>query len=1445
MTTINKYYQAFHSFLLSLLILVFSCSFYSQTAFSERRPRKKIKTNPLVLVINYPYQIWSNDPTKIHLSLFKPNFKPAVAAKVSVNKKFIGKTDKNGILIFDYKPGNNNSHALDASLKEGKRKYEVFKTFASNSRTVSYRADKLYVYTDRGVYNPGQNILIRCMAWQLKGEYSPVPGAKIQLLLQNNSGKVFSGEYIKTNDFGIASSRFILPPNMPEGDYQLVVLYKKAREKASIRVKRFVPPTINISHNLKRYLTDTQNKLTTEIKLSYFAGGKIKASKLIFSVLDKNKKPIFQKRFSSPKPVYRFSLDEKDLNSFRKKLPLESDFKIKLEAIDSYGQTDKVIWDIVYTAKPYTAVLEIDKDAYPKGEKVQILAKVVDLDQQPAANIPLTLEISQLKIKKNVKTDANGVAVLEFNMPAQAVTAIVKSPIMKSPLASRHIPYQRLKPMMSKASEPPKGAGTKTSISVRFDPSYIPIEKVIHVDMTDISGALVVATTIPIFKVKGRYMAKGKVTAPTWGSMLVNLYVCAVQRENGQKRLSVNNVGFITEGQHITFYPDKELEIEVTNFKPAAAPGEKVEFKVKVKGGRGEKCLGISLVDKAVISLLDPLMLSPVKHFYNPQAKVISTGGSGVLTWPVVDRNWGSPWRDIAYSNWGWKGPGSFVSTVRRKSKNGHGKKDAFEGEGEDEGEGAMAEDAETTVPDGQPVPSPNKANKKGGYGKKKNSEKRRLKEVKSQPKLAIIIRKNFPETTLWEPQIITKKCQTKFSVQMPDSITTQKLSIMATDKRGYIGLIHKNILVKQPLFVQSAFPATLTLGDKIKAQAVVRNMTDQKISGKATLISADLNIIGYRTIKLNLDKNESRVIEWEIKANQCGPNQYFLSVTNGKFKDFLRKNIYVLPSGAPDIKVVKGNMSQDRNFTESFNLDKDSDYRVVNLNVSLPNVFPAFQAWWAFKTRPWYSPWAVAATAIMNTAMLEYSIKNKSDMKQINLLKQLLSQASSQLASQQYPSGAWGWYYLADATAPDSRSKTGGENLYFTVYCLRALAEIKKVGLHIDDKVMLKAIAYILKQRTQDGLWSSKGAYFWEVFNESTDHALSAEIFEVLMLSATVLPSAKQYSNDYAQLKNIITNILQLGSEEPMTVGAAIQGLIYWLKMNKDPNSQKLINQSIERLIRLKRRGYWEPHWYHAYGGMVELNARILHLLAEYNPEKYQVYLREGVTWLLSTREAWGTWHNEIGTANAIKALLKTGVFTKEKISTITIKVNNKNIRQIHVDPQDPFLSAAKLRYFELTKWLKPGQNKVEVQYNGNLTASVMLEIKQWGSQAVKKSMIVKLQRSLPEDANLGEPVAVKLTLNAKQTVPVLTIEEPVPANAEIDTSSLEKLLKSKTIASYQVTDGILYLVLIKAKSEIKLEYKMKGIRKGKVIHSGSKIIDSGKGRTLGSIKASIFNVK
>ncbi|MBN2443793.1 MAG: hypothetical protein JXJ04_20700 [Spirochaetales bacterium] len=1412
--------------------------------------------NQLVCIINYPYQIWSQSPTKIHVTLFTPDFTPAKGAVVKVNDKDVGKADKNGTCIFDFVPGNESGHTLYAELIKNNTRYQVTKPFSCNSRTISFKAERLYVYTDRGVYNPGQDIFIRLVAWELKQEYSPIADAKIQLLFQDLNGKIYSGDFMKTDEFGVGAMTLPLPAHMPEGDYELVVLYEQARETARLRVKRFVPPVINISHTLKRYLTTTQTSLDAEVNLSYFSGGEVKKSTLVMTVKDPEKKEIFQKEYSSETHVYNITLDKTELDVIRKALIPENEIKMNLTVTDSYGQKDEIEWDMLYTSRPFTAVMEIDKDSYPEGETVQALIKVVDIDKQPAADIPLILEGDGGQIKKTVTTDSKGVAVFEFIMPPYAVNAVVKSPVMEPILCERYIPLEIRKPMSSKVSDLPQDAGTKTKITLRFDPEYIPLEKVIHVDLTDISGALVESTTIPVNQDNTGARAEGTITAPTWGSMLVNLYCCAVKKGTASP-YTVDTAGFITEGQHVTFYPDKELEIIVENFKPEGAPGEKVSFTINVKGGEGEKSLGVSVVDDAVISLLDPFVKAPLTHFYNPQAKVIASGGAGVLTWPVVDRNWGSPWRDIAYSNWGWKGPGPFVFSNRSK----------------DDADGNYAADEEMATAGGDKKFEKSmdssemgddfsSATKNPDYDMAMETEPmedKSLDEVQdgqnrkngedAQQTTTIVIRTEFPATAFWDPAMVTKNGKAKVDITLPEEITTQKLSILASDKHGFIGLVKKEIRVTQPLFIRADFPAAMTKGDTITAKALLRNLSDAPLSCTATLESKDLNIRGKETIDISLKAGEITHVAWEIQGTTCGSNSYTVSIRTkgGKFSDAEQKSLYILPQGDPEIHLVRETIDSRNKFTGSVYRDPSSDYFTGFLNVSLPSVFPAFQAWYAVDIKPWYTPWAVAASAIMNSALLDYVQTSQHGTDEETQLKERLQYAGLLLSSSQLSDGAWDWYSLSRQDVQEQDSSGNGNNLYYTLYCLRGLLEIKQAGIIVNDETMNKAIRSILSKKNQSGLWSSKGAYFWDVYNEQTDYALSAEIFEVLSRALLLINDPSAFESTIRLLKERLVKKLTGSAEEPMFVAATLQGLMYWQKYAQDASIEEVLKQSIAHLITLKRRGYWEPQWYHAYGGMVELNARILTLLAEYGPDNNIAILREGITWLLSTREAWGAWHNEIGTANAIRALLKAGVFAEETKSEITIKINGKTTTTVKIDPSDPFLSAAKLNYYEITGFLAPGENKVEVTYSGNLTGSVILETNEWGKDAGDTKGLIGVTKSLPKEGTIGQPLTVKLSLSSDKQYNLLIIREPLPSQCEVDVKSLDNLIKTKGILDYSLEEGTLILTCMGSSvtNNNIISYILQPKRKGTGMLRKTRVLDGATGALIGESVSSSFAVQ
>ena len=1308
---------------------------------------QKPKNGSLILFMNYPYEIAGDGVTKIHVTLLTPDFRPAAGAKVTVNGKAMATADRNGTAIFDYKPGNKERHKLVARYTDKTGRYGASRSFTCNARTESFRSDQLFVYTDRGVYNPGDAIQVRLLAWELLGDYKAIPSAKISLLLQTPGGRILGGQALTTNSFGVASGKFLLPQNMPQGDYELVVLYNQARESARLRVERFVPPLMDIKHSLGRFMTPAFQTLPVQVTLSWFSGGIPLGAKMDLTVLSPSQAQLFTKPLEEKAPgKFEATLTAADLDTIRPGLALDQPFKIRLEAKDVFGRVSRVDRDMIYTQRPYQTVLELDKDSYPAHEQVKLNVRVVDFDGRPAAGIDVKVSVPEFKVEQDGKTDATGVAILSFPMGAVTATATVTSPVVVLPLGEIAVPFTAVKPMTSKVDQPPTRQGLQTQIRATFDRNYVPVEKVVHVDLTDISGALVASTTIPIVQESdGLYVAQGMITAPTWGTMLANLYVAVTTKENSGKPLTVANVGFVTEGQHVAIYPDAQAKIVIEGLKPKAAPGERQEVRIRVTTPSGsEAALGASLVDAAVLSLLDPLEKSPTEHFYNSQRKVISTGGAGVLTWPVVDRNWGEPWRDIAYSNWGFKEPGAMVD---RQQLSEELSGDGLGGGGGGGGGGGFGSSgtAYGTISGIGDAPSKEvvvieakieeaktkiKTEKKGTKyqfsemliegemakpdptGMPAGPEDKRRDNKREAPH--IVIRTQFPDTALWEPLLVTRDHEVVVAVHFPDSITTQRLTLVASDKSGNVGTFQQDVQVVQELFVQADVPASMTLGDDLQVGAGVRNLSGSDQEASVEFTSKEMAVSGANPQRILVKAGEIGYATWTVRPLKAGPATYTVSATTPQFRDEEVKQATILPAGEAVTQQVEGDLEAGKPFTSRFELDPKATARTVFLNVSFPNVIPALQAWDALQALPicFVGVQGIASRAILDAALFDWAGHSEKQVQLQDTLRTRLVQAGMELAAVQLPNGAFGWFYRADASHDRDGFYT---SVYLTAYALRALLEIRRCDLAVDDQALSQAAHFLLVSRNTEGLWSSHGAYFWQADDAGTDWALSAELFDLLVRTHMAL---NQPANpEMTELKVKLETKLASSPQEPAVVAHIMAGMLHWGTWNKDSGARKQAAKQIPYLLSLKRTAHWEPHWYHAYGGMVELNALILELLSELDPKGNDGIVREIVQWLLSTRTAWGAWHNESGTAAAVRALLRAGAgATKEVPSQVTVTVNGSLAAKVDIDPADPLLSAANLRQLELTNLVQNGSNQIEVTYNGKLTAPVTLEVSQWG---------------------------------------------------------------------------------------------------------------------------------
>ncbi len=97
------------------------------------------------------------------------------------------------------------------------------------------------------------------------------------------------------------------------------------------------------------------------------------------------------------------------------------------------------------------------------------------------------------------------------------------------------------------------------------------------------------------------------------------------------------------------------------------------------------------------------------------------------------------------------------------------------------------------------------------------------------QPVTTPRLRKDFPETLYWQPELVTDKsgrAQLKF--KLADNITTWKVSVIGSTETGELGTAEREIRAFQPFFVEHDPPRVLTEGDEISLPVTLRNYLDR-----------------------------------------------------------------------------------------------------------------------------------------------------------------------------------------------------------------------------------------------------------------------------------------------------------------------------------------------------------------------------------------------------------------------------------------------------------------------------------------------------------------------------------------------------------------------------------------------------------------------------------------
>lgn len=720
--------------------------------------------------------------------------------------------------------------------------------------------ERLYTYTDRPLYRPGQTVYFRALVRDQTTLTPPPVGSRVSLSITAPNGDPLSEQTLTTSAFGSVHGEFQLPEEAPLGsyglDWQVLGSGGISREYTSFQVEAYRKPEFEVTVLPSHPWLVRGGSLTVQTEAEYLFGGPVAEAQLHYRV------------FSSPDWSLRYGLlprseaedffasdigEEEGYYGGYGRLVAEGDgftdakgragFRLNRLLQDLNWQEEDSYWGVqeVQQLRIEVEVTDISRRVVTGSARAWVTAAHFALFSEADRHLPAPGESVTYRLQAR---DYNG----------NPVSTTGEMSLERWRWDPRSSTYQRQNTLLRQAFRVADGEGSVTvnlpadlepgDYRVRFtaqDPQRHPVQDISYlwvvqpgsplqswgstqslevipdrqVYQVGEEAQLLIVSPVPdvpvLVGIEGSRLHQVQVlqlqghtatlTLPITGDYRPNIYATATVI--GPERRLYQNETILRVSPL-----DRFLQVELQTDKPSYQPGETAQIQIRTRDAQGQPVsaeVGLGIVDSAIY-LLRPDRTPDIRRFFY----------------------------------------------------------------------GRLYNQVTTTTSFPQQYP--------GGADK-----------------LANQIRQDFQDTAAWFPALVTDaNGLAQVQVRWPDNLTTWRLTARAATADTQVGSALSSVLVSKDLLVRLATPRFFRVGDHLTLAAIVQNRTDQAQRVEVRLeVPGNLQLQGDPRQRLTVAAQGAERVEWPVQVLGAGDTTVRVWAEGSALQDALQLQIPSQPFGA------------------------------------------------------------------------------------------------------------------------------------------------------------------------------------------------------------------------------------------------------------------------------------------------------------------------------------------------------------------------------------------------------------------------------------------------------------------------------------------------------------------------------------------------------------------
>ncbi len=875
-----------------------------------------------------------------------------------------------------------------------------FALLASEGQSVSAVRQRLYAFTERPLYRPGQDVFAKAILRRVEGGENQVVSDAPFLaftVLDPEDTKVTEGQAKLLNaETGTYGAQFTLPGAGRLGLFRIVFHAPQGPGQAEFKVEQFVKPAFEVKVTAASPKVGLGDPLAFHAAARYFYGAAVRGAKadwFLYKVVPPKVGWVWDDEDGGPAPELMESgqvdLDDEgevDLPTFK----AEGDglWRMVVKVADAAGQRNSGQAQVRASAGDLVLMISADRQVALPGKPFQVTARALDLDGKVVPGVAISLRAARivalkdhaawwsrpnaLKPGETVASAAGPQAMLSipeggaFLLVAEAKDSKGRTVVAQRQItvAAEGTPLPAVPDLRAAADKPEYQPGDTARILVQLPRPRLTLHWALEHEGLGQQQSRVVAGTTALIEI------------PVTSAMQPNIWAVFEIVAEGRRQLVEVPIRVPKR--------DRRLSVAVTTDKERYQPGQPMKVSVMVKDAAGRPSaadLAVGVVDEAIYALSQELHPDPVRFFHPTRRHGVLRSGS---------------------TDW------SFHDLLRRQ----------------------------------RPVWSL-KQTKRGDF-KADDDDK---------------VRQNFKDTAHWAPFVAAgRDGLASVDLVLPDNLTAWRATALAVTADTKVGVGRASKPASKPLQVALTLPRTLSVGEEARAIALVRNLSGQPLQGKVRLEVQNGRLLGTPEGTFSLsDQGEFR-LALALLADATGPLTVTARVEGGGLKDAERQRVTVQDQLVP--ASMSGSLLLDggaQTVTIPVPPGAKGEATLVCTPVgnlehlagpSLPYLI-GYPYGCVEQTLSSFVPNLLVADLVKQGAMPDL------DWKKLTDLDRNIRDGVFKVYGYQQPNGGWGWYAPNDFGLEANPHTTG--------YAIQSFATMKRLGYAVDDGVYRRGRAAAL----------------------------------------------------------------------------------------------------------------------------------------------------------------------------------------------------------------------------------------------------------------------------------------------------------------------------------------------------------------------------------------------